>query len=285
MIVAYLILAHHRPRQLARLIAALPVESPIFIHFDKRATPDAFVESQRLVHDAHPGVVFVKRHRCWWGAPGIMHATLELIAALCASGKPFEYATLLSGQDYPVASASRIAQRLCNGGEFIECFSMLKPNRWSDHGGYFRAPDRILGRYVRFRSHVRRFGSRKLPGSLIPFGGSQWWSLSERAITYIDETRRRNRPLIRTIARSFIPDEAFVQTILGNSDFARSIVQDDLRFAIWDRPDPPHPAVLGSAELATAIGSGKCFARKFDLESNAALADEIDRQILIADGS
>lgn len=273
--IAYLLLAHNRPRQLARLIRALPANAPVFIHFDKRADDTLFDEARNSVLE-HSSATFVRRHRCWWGAPGIMHATLELIGALCGSGVQFDYATLLSGQDYPIKSHAEITRALSAGGEFVECFSMLEPNRWSDHGGYFKSPDRVLGRYFRFRSHVFRLGSRRLPGDVIPFGGSQWWTLSREALQYIDRKRCEDRRLIRALAASFIPDEAFVQTLLGNSSFASKIVQDDLRFAIWDRPDPPYPAILTRADLPLLAATDKHFARKFDFETDPELADEID---------
>jgi hypothetical protein len=111
---------------------------------------------------------------------------------------------------------------------------------------------------------------------MIPFGGSQWWTLSREALKYIDRMRREDRRLIGALGRSFIADEAFVQTILANSPFASKINQDDLRFAIWDRPKPPYPATLTRADLPLLAASDKHFARKFDFYDNPALADEID---------
>jgi hypothetical protein len=134
----------------------------------------------------------------------------------------------------------------------------------------------MLGRYVRFRSHVWRLGSRKLPSGVVPFGGSQWWTLSRKALEYVEAKRRDDSRFIRFLGNSFIPDECFMQTILGNSRFASDIVQDDLRFAIWDRPEPPFPAVLKRADLPMLAASSKHFARKFDLEDDPGVADEID---------
>ena len=274
--IAYLILAHGRPRQLGRLVAALPSESPIFIHFDKRADILVFEEARRSALNANSNTVFVKRHACRWGAPGIMYATLELIAALCDSGEQFDYATLLSGQDYPIKSKAVIESDLSRGGEFIECFSLLTPNRWSDHGGNFHASTRVYGRYIRFRSRIWRIGSRRLPRDIPPFGGSQWWSLSRKAVEYLNCVNREDRRLVRALGGSFIPDEVFAQTILGNSALAADIVQDDLRFAIWDRPEPPFPATLTSADLPLLAVSDKHFARKFDFDAHPHLADKID---------
>ena len=206
-----------------------------------------------------------------------MYATLELVSALVHSGLEPDYATLLSGADYPIKSHHVIARALSGGGEFIEWFPLLEPNRWSDHDGYFAASARILGRYVRFRSHIRRIGSRRLPSGLIPFGGSQWWTLSINALRYVDRVACTDFQLIRFLARSFIPDELFMQTILGNSPFAKDIVSDDLRFAIWDRPEPPYPATLNRFDLAALAASEKHFARKFDFDSDHGLYAELDR--------
>lgn len=277
--VAYLILAHGRPQQLGRLVAALPRDSPLFVHFDRRADRSLFDEARRSVLQVNPKAVFVRRHRCRWGAPGIMYATLELIGALCGSGADFDYATLLSGQDYPIKSNAAIERDLSRGGEFIECFSLLEPNRWSDHGGHFHAPARVFGRYVRFRSRIWRIGSRRLPRDITPFGGSQWWSLSSGAIEHLHRINREDHSLIRALGRSFIPDEIFVQTILGNSPLAPGIIQDDLRFAIWDRPEPPYPATLTSADLPSLAASPRHFARKFDFDTHPHLADEIDHEV------
>lgn len=241
---AYLILAHSKPRQLAMLVGALPRDARVLIHYDKRSP--SYDEAFGAVMAVNGSVLFVRRHQCWWGAPGIMWATLEMILTLVNSGLSFDYATLLSGQDYPIKSAECIARDLSRGGEFIECFSMFEPNRWSDQGPYFGAPDKVLGRFIRFRSRVRRMGTRTPPHGVIPHGGSQWWTLSPEALTHV---ARADERLLRFLARSFIPDESFMQTILGNSPLRERIVQDDLRFAIWDRPHPPYPALLtgGSA--------------------------------------
>ena len=269
---AYLILAHSKPRQLATLVGALPPDARVVIHYDRRSA--SYDEALKAVMAVNGAAVFVPRHKCWWGSPGIMWATLEMIRALVNSGLSFDYATLLSGQDYPIKSADKIAGDLSGGDEFIECFSMLEPNRWSAQGRYFGAPDKVLGRFVRFRSHVRRIGTRKPLDGVIPYGGSQWWTLSSEALTQV---ARADERLLRYLARSFIPDESFMQTILGNSPIRERIIQDDLRFAIWDRPHPPYPALLTAADLPAMATSTKHFARKFDFEEHPLLVDQLDK--------
>lgn len=275
--IAYLILAHSKPKQLARLVSALPLGSPVLIHFDRRAGEAFLQQAKADVWLTRASAIFVPQHLCRWGAPGIMWATLELIGQLVRSGIPYDYATLLSGQDYPIKSNKVICRDLESGGEFIECFNMLEPNRWSSQGRMLGTPDRVLGRFVRFRSHVGRVGTRRMLRDLTPFGGSQWWTLSPSSLDYVEITRQHDPQLINFLARSFIPDEAFMQTILGNSPHLKQVIQDDLRLAIWDRPDPPFPATLTKLDLPRIAESNNHFARKFDFDQDPYLPDELDR--------
>lgn len=277
--IAYLILAHGGPAQLARLVAALPPDAPIFVHFDLRASPAMFEEARQKVLDVAPTAAFVRRHRCRWGAPGIMYGTLELISALTQAGIDFDYATLLSGVDYPIKSQAFIANAVVPGREYLECFPLLEPNRWSDDGGDFNAAVRMHGRFVRFRSRIWRLGRRAMPKGIVAFGGSQWWTLSKEALAYVTDVAQNNPRFIRFLGGAFIPDEHFMQTILGNSQFHGKIAQDDLRFAIWDRPQPPFPATLTPEDLPALAASNKHHARKFAFDHYPAFPDEIDARL------
>ena len=137
--IAYLILAHGNPDQLARLVAALPNNSPVLIHFDLRADLTLYRRSVELLC-MRPRLEFVKRHACRWGAFGIVKGTISLMQTLVAKKIDFDYVTLLSGSDYPIKSNSEIAIFLerNRGKEFIEFFLVTAPNRWSDHGGYYK---------------------------------------------------------------------------------------------------------------------------------------------------
>jgi len=279
--IAYLILAHHAPEQLQRLIRTLPDDSPILIHFDRRAHPSLYGRAVELLgHRA----TFVKREVCRWGAFGIVQATLNLIDEIVGSGVDYDYASLISGADYPVKSNQEIAGFLqANvGSEFIESFSMLQPNRWSAQGGYYKTPERVLCRHFRFRSRpelvFRLPGRRKMPAGLQPFGGSQWWTLSKRAVNYIADFVDKT-PKWKSFAKlCFIPDESFVQTILSNSEFSAKIAGKDYRLVIWDRPEPPFPATLKMSDAEMLLASDCLFARKFDASVDSEILDVLDRR-------
>jgi len=207
--VAYLILAHTAPDQLAKLVAALPADSPIMIHFDRRANHADYKRAIELLAE-RPHLKFVERHRCYWGDFGIVQGTISLIRELISSKVNFDYATLLSGSDYPIKSHDEIALYLHqnDGSEFIESFPLTKTNRWSDHGGLFKTPEKVLCRHLRFRSRVFRLpGLRKMPYQLQPYGGSQWWTLSSEALHYIIEFIQKHRGFTSFSKYVFIPDE------------------------------------------------------------------------------
>lgn len=279
--IAYLVLAHDKPDQLARLVNRLPTDSPVYVHFDRRGS-DAEEHKARALLSERPGTTFVRRHRCRWGGYGIVRATLELIGALIGSGEHFDRATLMSGSCYPIKTNAEIDGAAAPGVEYIESFRLdVPPNRWSDDEELFRIPDRLLARHVRFRSHVRRIGAglRRLPGGMAPFGGAQWWTLTRPCLIYVHEFARDNPRYRWFLHQSFIPDELFFQTIISNSPFAERVEGDDRRFAIWNRPEPPYPALLGIGDLDALLSCPAWFGRKFDLAFDERVLDELDAVI------
>ena len=61
-----------------------------------------------------PNIYFLKRHTCYWGDFNIVKATCEGIKEIVKSGINFDYAILLSGQDYLIKSTTQI-ETICTG--------------------------------------------------------------------------------------------------------------------------------------------------------------------------
>jgi hypothetical protein len=278
--VAYLILAHQNPEQLARLVDSLPASSPVLIHFDLRAPPAVYGRVVELL-GARPGLQFVKRAKSRWASMGIVKGEINLIQSLVDSGVHYDYATLLSGSDYPIKSNSEIAAHLDRnrGKEFIESFLLTAPNRWSHAGGVAKTPERVLCRHVRFRSRIlmRIPGHRRMPAGLQPYGGWQWWSLSNDCIGYIADCIRRIPKMVSFFGKSFAPDESFIQTVVSNSSFAARVTGDNLRIAVWGRPQPPYPATLTVNDQELLRSSNSHFARKFDPKVDSQILDLLDQ--------
>jgi Core-2/I-Branching enzyme len=285
MAVAYLIMGHKSPGQILRLIHALRESGAFFvIHIDKRAGDDVYVPLRDYAA-SHPEVLLTSRKRCYWGGFGIASAMIECIRTTVRANRHFDYAILLSGQDYPIKSAKQIASffEQNKGKEFIESFSLVKPNRWSNHGGHFQAMARVKywTFFVRSRAfHLHR--ERKFPFGWEPHGGSQWWGLSRECILYIDSFIRRNPAFVRYFKYAFIPDESLFQSILSNSGFRDKIINDDLRYIDWENPNPNYPRTLEASDFDKLRASPKLFARKFESDRSRECMERVDTEILDA---
>lgn len=281
--IAYIILAHKYPEQLIRLVLRLNHnDASFFIHVDKKTPNDIYKEITKQL-SSMPNIYLLKRHTCYWGDFNIVKATCEGIKELVKSGINFDYAILLSGQDYLIKSISQIEEvmHINKGKEFMEFFSLNSKNRWSDQGGKYQGINRIKYWHFYFRS--KRFcfpKKREFPRGFEPYGGSQWWCLSKACIEYIDNFIERNSAFVDYFKYVFIPDEIFFQTIVLNSPFKENVINDDLRYMDWENPNPTYPAIMLRSDLDKLSKSSKLFARKFDITRDTEILDMIDRQIL-----
>jgi hypothetical protein len=282
--VAYLILAHEKPAQLARLVSALTADGVgVFVHVDQASLLDDFTDS---VGNA-PYVEWARqRVDVHWGGFGVVQATLNLMSQASAKGS-YDYFILLSGVDYPIASHARLVAELSSaeGAEFINCRRMPAPDidkPMSRLDRYFIAPKNRRNAIARLLNRALLIGPRRnvrrALGSMQPYAGSGWWCLSHACVDYIISFTEANPDFVNFFRRSRIPDEMFFQTIVGNSDFGQRI-RPALFYADWSRKAPPFPSVLDRGDLDYLRDSGKLFARKFDLELDHEIFDLIDRDL------
>ncbi|XGW00251.1 MAG: beta-1,6-N-acetylglucosaminyltransferase [Leptolyngbya sp. BL-A-14] len=273
--IAYIVLAHQYPDQLARLINRLNTETAsFFIHLDRKAGPSLY---HRVVREfGHlPNVYLLRRHHCYWGEWGHVSATIEGIKALVSSGIPFDYAILLTGQCYPLRANQTIEQFLQahQGYSFMEYFSL--PTAWLP---------RIERWYLRFFSkkiilpnaRLKFMARRKVPDGFKPFGGSSYWCLSRACIEYLHDFVPQHRRLLNFFRFTWAPDEMIFQTILLNSPLRHTIVNDSCWYISW-LPAAASPQILNSADFAAMMDSPKLFARKFDATQNAEILDKLDQ--------
>ena len=279
----YLVLMHGKPEQAARLITKLQNPTSTFIiHIDARA-PDSVFNHMRTWAAPQKNVHLTNRHRCYWGGFGLVCATIECIRSAFIHDPNFDYAFLLSGQDYPIKPLSHITAYLRqHRKQFIESFRLDRPNRWTDNAGAYQAMNRISWYNLAIRSRFVHIPiKRALPAGFFPFGGSQWWCLSRECLKYVDDVIRTRPEIIRHFRRAFIADEAFFQTIVSSSPFCDDTTGDDLRYIDFTRPNPNRPRTLVVEDFNRILASPKLFARKFDLSRDEKILDLIDSEIVI----
>jgi len=276
--IAYVILAHQLPEQLVRLVRRLDSPGALFLVHINRRSDDAIYRVARTGLAELDNVVFLRRHKLYWGAFGHVRATIEGLDELYRRSAQFDYVALLTGQDYPIKPASAIERTLAeSGGRSFMAYDRLP-------GGLADGMERITywhsRRIGRPRGwHLRLPIRRQFPQQLVPYGGSSYWWLSREAIDYVRSFVAEQPRFYRFFKHVDVPDEIFFHTILLNSPLRDSVVNDELRYVDWARK--PMPAIFGVGDLELLRRSPKLLARKFDSTVDAEILDLIDRELLV----
>lgn len=246
--IAYLILAHRNPKLIKKMVEFLSSEDcAFFIHVDKKSNIDEF----SLTKDKN--IFFSdKRIPVYWAEYSIVEAILNLIQQAVDAPQNYDYYVLLSGSDYPLRSKEYIHNFFDKnrGEEFISLINIgneegetpFNPcseyiaRKYCSYLNSLRIPSsRPVSRYV--LKMLSRLGFvqrdyRKHLGSLEPYVGSMWWSLTREACRYILDFVKTHRAICGYYENTFVPDEMFFHTILGNSIF-KTRIHKSLMYVDW----------------------------------------------------
>jgi hypothetical protein len=276
----WIVLAHQRPAQVARLLRRLeaPPDS-LFLHVDRAARG----EFDAALNGLRDRVVLLPRLRSRWGTEGILSATLAGVRAALSHGA--DYISVVSGQDYPIKPIEALRAHLdrASGAAFMLYFALPNPDWTEREAGLWRVNRRHyrLGRHsLRLPNRWTPFiPTRRVPMGYQPFAGSNWWTLPRDCASYLVRFLDENPGFLSFYRRVALPAESLPHTVLLNSPLRDRVVFNDLRHIVW-RSGDPHPATLGPGDLPDLERSAAFLARKFDAERDPGLLDEIDERLL-----
>jgi hypothetical protein len=288
MAIAYIILAHRAPAQVARLVARLSTpEDRVFVHLDKRTDEAPFAAA--FAQLPQPPTM-VRRVPVRWAGWGHVRATLIGMRAALGAPETFSHIVLLTGQDYPIRPTSEIRSFFADhpGESFLSWSDgtgprMTDAERGANEHWYWSGDmSRLMGYCVSIKGRRWHFPKqdgtglklpRRIPRGLKPAQGLAYWALTPEAAAYCLRTVRR-RPLLRLFFWTVhMPDENLFQMLLLASPFRDSLVNEDLRFLYWN---DLHPKPLGVDDIPAMQASRKLFGRKFDLEAHPEVFDALD---------
>lgn len=288
---AYIILAHKNLEHLLRMVGRLDDgNSFFFVHVDlKTALPCSYAELAK-----HKQVTLVKRISTSWGGFSLAQATLNALHEIQSTGIDFSAISLLSGQDYPIKSNAAIDRYLQQSeyGVYLDYFTLPNYKRWESGGTYrykkyFFGIDRLSLVFSQFVNLVSTFVpvlARKMPPDLVPYCGSQWWTIDMYALRYILNFIEEHPDYMNFHKFTFAPDELFFHIILLNSTdpvLKNSICKDNLRYIKWAKLDNAHPEVLTVNDLDDLCKTNSLFARKFEGGQDETILDLIDENLLM----
>ncbi|MCE6987641.1 beta-1,6-N-acetylglucosaminyltransferase [Dyadobacter sp. CY323] len=277
--IAHLILAHSQPLQLERLIGRLDhPDAFFFIHLDDKCDSGPF----RFLY-GKPNCFLVRdRVKVSWGAYSIVQATINGFQDIASSGLKIDYVNLLSGSDYPLKSTDAIHSFLeASGGRNFMQYQLVY-GEWEEAIGrlteYHFTNYNFPGKYVLQNLAKKWMPKRKMPDNLVPVGRSQWMTITPDAVRYILHYLDSHREVIRFFKFTWAPDEIIFQTILYNSEFRNTLVNNNLRYTDWSAGQAS-PKTLTKADLDRMLASGALFARKFDMSKEPEVMDLLDETL------
>jgi Core-2/I-Branching enzyme len=278
--IGFALATHSNPRQLERLVSRLNAmfdHPPIACHHD--------FSQCALSTDRFPkNVSFVRPHlRSAWGAFSLVQVFIRAIEQLYAAPVNPDWCVLLSGADYPIKPAAQILNDLQAGGYDAHiCHEWIRAGAletvWQKV-----SYERYCWKWIRVPLTNKRLILKHplLTRPFLPFSkkfrcysGSDWFSTNRRATQYLVESYKSNVKLANYYRQVFIPSESYFHTILANAP-ALKLKNDNWRYTDW-LPGSPHPRTLGLADLPKLLASPAHFARKFDLNHDAAVLDQLD---------
>ena len=289
--IAYLMLFHKDPRLLKRAIETLSSEDcGFFVHIDRKS------DIREFSTIGGDNTMFCEpRVPVYWAEFSQIEATRLLVREALASSANYDYFVFLQGSTYPLRSG-RYIQRFLEKNrdlEFMNLVRMPAPGYPLSKINTLRYPSdrpvRRLAARALARLGLAQRDYRKYLRGLEAYSGHACWALSRGACEYVMEFDTSNPHVEEYFRNTFVPEESFVHTILGNSRI-RSRIRRNLVYADWSTSIGHHPAMLNSEHVRLfeaqenvwvedEWGSGEMlFARKFS-DDNLDLVERIEAMI------
>lgn len=219
---------------------------PVVIHVDKQVAKPVYDQFVLALSDMD-NVLFCKRHRCKWGTWSLVAATQSGSELMLDSFPEVRHVYLASGACLPLRPVTELMDYLAErprtnfiesvttedvhwttGGLNVERFTLRFPFSWKDRRYLF-------DRYVRFQ---RRLGfKRKIPESITPHLGSQWWCLTRQTLSAILQDPDREI-YDKYFSKVWIPDESYFQTLVRL--YSTDVESRSLTLSKFDFQGKPH---------------------------------------------
>lgn len=317
--IGFLVLNHRRPAQLVRLLSALRSQlpgSPIVVHHDvfHGELPGALVEPFGDTHLLTSGQrIFwgdssITEVCCWSLAWMREHLAFDWVVLLSAQDYPIKPLAGLAddlarnGADAvfratPVSEVARAVERMDMRNRYLYHY---RPARAGRRGARPHGAASVLRRgagvlvfalntvqplvklYRLPEGMPYRFGWR---ARWTPFDsgrpcwkGSTWFALSRGALDYVLTYLAGHPEYADHYRRTMVPDESMFATIVCNAPELR-VANRDVTYTRWANWRSGHPDTFRAADLSELVTAPQYFARKFDLDTDARILDDLDQFI------
>ncbi|KAJ0178283.1 hypothetical protein K1T71_006106 [Dendrolimus kikuchii] len=217
-------------RQVHRLINVLYRSNHYFyIHVDKRQ--DYLHRKLSTLEKTIPNIkLATKRFATIWGGASLLKMLLTAMKEFIALGWNWDFVINLSESDFPIKSLESLENFLSvnKGLNFVKSHGR-EVQRFIKKQGLDKT-------FIECDTHMWRVGERKLPTGIIIDGGSDWIALSPDFVSYVVGKHDELLAGLDIIFQhTLLPAESFFHTVLRNSRFCKTYVDNNLHVTNWKR--------------------------------------------------
>ncbi|QLE44577.1 hypothetical protein FD723_31955 [Nostoc sp. C052] len=293
-LIGFVLLTHRKPLQIYRLINKLNsmFNYPVIVcHHD-------FSKCDLSVNTLSKNVLLVRPHlQTEWASFVLVEATVQALKLMYEVPEPPDWFVLLSGADYPIKNANQILDDL-NSNSYdayiqhekitYETYKYdLRPSILWQKKSYQRYCTKSFS-FNYSKKHLAHlnleicFEHPLLTKPFLPFSkklacfsGSQWFCANSKAAKYIIDFHSQKNALTLYYSKLQYADESYFQTVLANSPHLK-LQNDRRRYIDWS-DGGSHPKTLLMEDLPNLLASSAHFARKFDIDIDSKILDELDK--------
>lgn len=165
-----------------------------------------------------------------WGGASLLKMLLAAMKDFIALGWKWDFVINLSESDFPIKSLEELETFLSanKGLNFVKSHGR-EVQRFIKKQGLDKT-------FIECDTHMWRVGERKLPRGIVIDGGSDWIALSPGFVSYVVGKQDELLTGLDIIFQhTLLPAESFFHTVLRNSHFCNSYVDNNLHVTNWKR--------------------------------------------------
>ena len=277
---AYLIIAHQQPEQLAQMLYCIQHPDNVYLVMpDSKGLTGSEPALQAVVR-RHPNVFIAPARDMRWASWSLMQARLDGIRELLARPEPWEVLINLSGQDFPLKSQEEI-RAFFAANEGRNFLNIVEPEKvWNDP--YARIQRiRLEPPFMKSGWNVPKLRidrwSRHL-GQARYVGGRPYMALTRSFCQHLIESSHLPR-WVKTLRHGYRPVEVLPHSFIMNSPYADTVENHLLHEEDWSAGGS-HPKVFTLADRERLERSDKLFARKFDSRQDNEILRVLEKRVL-----
>lgn len=165
-----------------------------------------------------------------WGGASLLKMLMAAIKDLLQLQWDWDYIINLSESDFPVKTVDKLVRFLTanSGKNFVKSHGR-ETQRFVQKQGLDKT-------FVECDNHMWRIGERDLPENIQIDGGSDWLALSREFVKYVvEENDELVQGLLNIFGQTLLPAESFFHTVLRNSRFCHTYIDNNLHITNWRR--------------------------------------------------